>query len=174
MQRILFEMFYQRVYKTAYYIVKDEHLAQDVLQDTFIKAFRHIEQCPDGERAGAWLATIASRTAIDYIRKQKRRNALPFDNVLIENNAFQREVASSVEQTVEDAFAIEEILREIDSLDADSRVVLILKYLHELKDQEIAEALDVKLGTVKSRIFRAKQKLSAILQKNRLMDGESL
>lgn len=48
-ERILFELFYERVYKTAYYIVKDANTAQDIVQETFIKAFRNIEDCPDGE-----------------------------------------------------------------------------------------------------------------------------
>ncbi|WP_054949782.1 RNA polymerase sigma factor [Numidum massiliense] len=172
--RRMFEKFYQRVYQTAFYVVKDVHLAQDVLQETFIKAFRHIERCPEGEQAGAWLATIASRTAIDFVRKQSRRPAVPLDTAIIEANAMRREVASSVERQVENAFTVEEVLRKIDTLRPKARSVAILKFLHELKDDEIAEALDLKVGTVKSRLYRVKKELRLSMQRKRMMNSASL
>lgn len=173
-QRILFELFYDRVYKTAYYIVKDVYLAQDITQETFIKAFRHIENCPDGEKAGAWLSTIATRTAIDYIRLQKRRNDFPTDNIFIENVSFHDETAMSVETEVEISVMLENVLKQMHALDPELQEVIVLKYMCELKDTEIAEVMKMKVGTVKSRIYRAKNKLRSIIEEKNVSDGERL
>lgn len=136
LKRILFELFYDRVYKTAYYIVEDSYLAQDITQETFIKAFRHIEDCPDGSKAGAWSSTIATRTAIDHVRLQKRRNVFSADNVLIENVAFQDERVKSVEAEVETSMMVEQVLEQLRTLDPELREMIVLKHMCGLKDKE--------------------------------------
>lgn len=139
-KRILFELFYDRVYKIAYFIVKDPHVAQDIVQETFIKAFRNIEDCPNGEKAGAWLSTIATRTAIDHIRSQKRRNTLPADHVIIDEAVLYKE-DTPVETEVEKELMVEHILDQLETMDPEQREIIMLKYLYELKDRGIAELL---------------------------------
>jgi RNA polymerase sigma factor (sigma-70 family) len=173
--RILYEMFYQRVYRTAYYITKDHHLAQDILQETFIKAFNHMDQLEDGENVGAWLTTITSRTAIDYLRKQKRWNDMPADNVLLEKEtAITLIISSSVKTEMEEGWLKEDLQCMIDKLSPNYRAVIILKYIHEFKDQEIAEILNESIGTVKSRIHRAKHKLKSLVLGSDALDGDAL
>ncbi|KXG43750.1 RNA polymerase sigma factor [Tepidibacillus decaturensis] len=76
LERVIFEMFYHRVYNTAYFIIQDRHLAQDVVQETFFKAFQNMHKVEDGHKLGAWLGTIATRTAIDFLRKVKNETIL--------------------------------------------------------------------------------------------------
>jgi DNA-directed RNA polymerase specialized sigma24 family protein len=70
-ERVLFEMFHNRVYRTAYMITNDHYLAQDVVQETFEKAFKGLDKLKDPEKTGAWLGSIATTTAMDLMRKKK-------------------------------------------------------------------------------------------------------
>ncbi|MCJ8009665.1 RNA polymerase sigma factor [Lederbergia wuyishanensis] len=164
-ERIIFEMFYQRVYYTAYYIVQDRELAQDIVQETFLKAFQNMHTVKDGEKLGAWLAAIASRTAIDYVRKIKKWNdVVTEDHIIDEQLSKSDDHYSTVETIVEKKFLKNILLREIDELKPEHKQVLILAYLHDMKYEEIAEALDIKVTMVKTRIHRAKLKLREALE----------
>jgi len=164
-ERIIFEMFYQRVYYTAYYIVQDRELAQDIVQETFLKAFQNMHTVKDGEKLGAWLAAIASRTAIDYVRKIKKWNDVVTEDPIIDEQLSKSDDPySTVENIVEKKFLKNILLREIDELKPEHKQVLILAYLHDMKYEEIAEALDIKVTMVKTRIHRAKLKLREALE----------
>lgn len=168
---LLYELFYTYVYKIAYFITRDPHIAQDVLQETFIKIFTNIHKVDDGTKIKAWITTIASRTAIDFIRKQKRRNEFDIENVndIVVN---LNEIAFTVEEEVERCLLCEEIREELNRLSPDHRIVLYLKYIHDLKDQEIASILEIKVATVKTRIHRAKNQLRRKLEMSSIMDGD--
>ncbi|MBS4197940.1 RNA polymerase sigma factor [Lederbergia citri] len=164
-ERVIFEMFYQRVYYTAYYIVQDRELAQDIVQETFLKAFQNMHTVKDGEKLGAWLAAIASRTAIDYLRKIKKWNDVATEDHIIDEHLSKHEdYQSTVETIVEKKFLKNILLQEIDELKPEHKQVLILAYIHDMRYEEIAEALDIKVTMVKTRIHRAKLKLREALE----------
>jgi RNA polymerase sigma factor (sigma-70 family) len=163
--RMIYEMFQKRVYQTAYYITKDVHLAQDITQETFIKALRNIHRLTDKEKVGAWLFTIATRTAIDVLRKQNKYS-ISFDEAIIEGEAYHSQAASTVEFEVERLLEKEELWSHIEKLSPDYRAVIVLKYIHDFKDEEIAETLDCSVGTIKSRLHRAKKKLYTLMDEN--------
>ena len=160
-QRILFEMFYQRIYNTAYFITQDHHAAHDVTQETFIKAFRQLHTLKDGNKMGAWLGRIAANTAADYLRKIKRWNDFSADDVFIEEEISKQQEAASVDEIVEGNFIHELLYAKMSELKPEYRQVLVLKYEFDMKDEEIAEALGVSAGTVKSRLYRAKNNLKS-------------
>ncbi|MFD2045538.1 RNA polymerase sigma factor [Ornithinibacillus salinisoli] len=162
-EKTLFEMFYDRIFRTALYIVKDEHLAQDVVQETFVKAFRKINTVKDGDKVGAWLGSIATRTSIDILRK--RRNYLPLDNVNIDERVSNGVENFPVENIVEEKLLKELLQKNIRILEpSEYREIILLKYEYELKDREIAEVLGICTNTVKTRLRRARLKLKTILQ----------
>ncbi|MBS4201620.1 RNA polymerase sigma factor [Bacillus sp. FJAT-49732] len=164
-ERLIFEMFYQRVYYTAYYIVQDRELAQDIVQETFLKAFQNMHTVQDGGKLGAWLATIASRTSIDYVRKIKKWNDVATEDHIIDEHLSKKDdYHSTVESMVEKKLLKNILLREIDGLKPEHKQVLILAYLHDMKYEEIAEALNIKVTMVKTRIHRAKLKLREALE----------
>lgn len=169
-RRVIYEMFYDRVYRTAYYIVRDVHLAQDVLQESFIKAFRNLHNLEDGAQLEPWLMTIVRNTAIDFLRKKYKRNEMSFDNVILENS----EHRDSVEDIVDRKLMIEDMRDTIKEMKSEYQEVLQLKYQRGLHDKEIAACLDVSLGTVKSRLFRARNKLRELFgtEENLREDGE--
>lgn len=173
-QKLLYELFHRRVYKTAYFITKDPHVSQDILQETFIKAFRNIDSLADIEKAGAWLSSIATRTAIDTLRKQKRWNHSPLEDDLIESQSAFKEMASSVETEIEKNILKQNMWVQINQLSPEYRAVIVLKYIQGLKEQEIADFLNVKVGTVKSRLHRAKSKMRSTIEKSEDPEGEVL
>lgn len=123
------------------------------------------------QKKKAWVTTIASRTAIDFIRKQKRRNEFDIENVndIVVN---LNEIAFTVEEEVERCILCKVIREELDRLSPDHRIVLYLKYIHDLKDQEIASILEIKVATVKTRIHRAKNQLKRKLEMSSILDGD--
>ena len=161
--QMIYKMFHHKVYQTAYFVVKDSHLTHDVLQETFLKAFKKLDTLTDLENLGPWLGVIATRTAIDVIRKNNNWNGIPTEDVLLFGKVSLQEIASSVEDEVEHQMVKAELLSKIQELKPEYREILVLKYYYDLKDQEIASSLDINIRTVKSRHYRAKQKLQTLI-----------
>ncbi len=169
--KLIYEMFYSHVYKTAFFITKDHHLTQDIVQETFIKVFNNLDKLEDGSKMKAWISTIATRTAIDFIRKQRKGNEFDtedFDTLKLNGS----EHASTVEEEVEKSLISRLIKAEIQKLSPEYRTVLYFKYIEDLKDQEIANVLGLNAPTVKTRIHRAKNQLKKKLHTKYFMDGE--
>lgn len=153
--RLLFEAHYARVYRTAYFFTRNPSLAEDVTQETFLRAFQSLEQLRDQAKAENWLVAIAANLARNVLRKERRTFA--FGSLL--------EVASSAgeEFLEEEIFAQErraklQIL--IASLPLYYREVIVLRYYAEMGVEEIAAALEISPGTVKSRLNRARSYLA--------------
>lgn len=176
--RLIYDLFYDRVYRDAYFVIKDRYLAQDIVQDTFIKAYKHIDNLDKREKMGAWLSTIATRTAIDLIRKQNTWNGIPTEDLMLDYRQTNCEVAASVETIVENELIQQVIIKKITELKPEYREVIVLKYIHELKDKDISKWTDIKEGTIKSRIHRAKKELRILIQQDEsckdLFGGEVL
>jgi RNA polymerase sigma factor (sigma-70 family) len=142
-------------------ITNDHYLAQDVVQETFEKAFKGLDKLKDPEKTGAWLGSITTSTAMDLMRKKKRWNDVTTEDVYIEKEIAKIEPGSLVEEEVEGEFLKKSIRIHISKLKREYRQVITLKYIHELKDEEIAYELGIKVGTVKSRLYRAKLTLKS-------------
>src|SRR5690606_3748211 len=133
-------------------ITKDTHLSHDIVQETFIKAFKHIDRVKEPNKIGAWLSVIASRTSLDVLKKHKNHSS-----ILVDLNKKQTEVVPENEC---DKFIMKLTVREkINELSPQHRVVIMLKYIKDMKETEIAENIGISIGTVKSRLNRAKIKL---------------
>lgn len=175
-EKIIFEMFYQRVYNIAYFLVQDQYLAQDIVQETFIKAFKHIDKVKDGKKLGAWIGKIATTTSIDFLRKRKKQNDIPIEDVYIEINSKKgNERISPVENLIERKLLKSLIKQNLNKLKPEHKEILILKYEYDLKDEEISEVLGLSVSAAKSRLHRAKGKFRTVLnnQGDIFRDGES-
>lgn len=168
----IYKLFYKRVFHEAYFVTKDLHLAQDILQETFIKAFIQLDSLQDEDKMGRWLSTIATRTAIDYLRKENKNRREEYDEALTKSTEI--ELIITVEDIVEDNLIVEEIANKIMELKKEYREILILKYIHELKQKEIAELTDLNVGTVKSRLHRATEALKLKLIKDKAIVSDAL
>ncbi len=144
----------------ALHLTRDPEMAQDLLQETLYKAYKYKGSFQKGTNLKAWLMTIMRNTYINDYRKDKRRQSL----------AHYADQAHWVEQNNEIRFndgeynlLIEEILREVHRLDDWMKIPFLMHY-HGFKYEEIAKEMDLPLGTVKSRIYFARQRLRKTLR----------
>lgn len=151
--RALVRCYHNRVYRLACRAA-GQPSAEDVTQETFIRAFRSLARFdPDGSaRVSTWILGIAGRAAIDHLRRRQTRAAYlaaipaPPDPEQPDASLARSEVGALVAAAVQ-------------TLSPEIRTTFVLRAYHELTMPEIASALEVELGTVKSRLFRARQTL---------------
>ncbi|RBP95897.1 RNA polymerase sigma-70 factor (ECF subfamily) [Cytobacillus firmus] len=158
----LYTCHYKRLYHICFSMTRDAYLAEDIVQETFIKAMKKAETIIDEEKAGAWLSVIARRTALDVIRKERRKTAVPMEQDMLECLGIAAK--QNVEQEVESGFAAEEITGAVKKLTGSYRDILLLKIDRGLKEREIAAMLNLNPSTVKTRIFRARKQLKMMVQ----------
>ena len=149
--KAIYDEFGGAVYALAYRVLGDREMASDVTQVTFMKAWR-ASATYDVERGLApWLYAIARRTAIDTYRKSRRQ--VPTEGVDTVVRA----------PGLEAAWETFEVRSALDRLPDDERVIVKMSHLDGLTHVEIAEELDIPVGTVKSRSHRAHRRLQALL-----------
>jgi RNA polymerase sigma-70 factor, ECF subfamily len=147
----------------------DRATAEDLAQETFLRAYRFWHTYEGGTRAKSWLFTICRNTFLherDRARNQRERPRADLDprtEELASASAFQAE-AGGPEREFFDALIDDQVVEAIDDLPDDFREVLVLSDLGDLKYAEIAEVLDIPVGTVKSRLFRARKLLQERLR----------
>jgi len=152
--RELYGRFGGAVSTVARSIVRDPELASEVVQSTFVKAWRSAHQFEGDRELAPWLYAIARRTAIDALRKEHkptRGDHEPEIDVGVEPHTFER------------TWIQFEVRQAIDSLPADEREVVRRSHLLGETHAQIAEAMGVPVGTVKSRSGRAHRRLASAL-----------
>ncbi|MEM9203547.1 MAG: RNA polymerase sigma factor [Actinomycetota bacterium] len=145
------------VYRLALTIVHDPALADDVVQETMLKAWRKAPVDPNQEIPRAWLMKVARNTAISLLRT--RREDLHGPDTLPET-----ELGIETTRTVEGRAQFDELRDAMRHLDEDARTLIVLKEVDGLSYDEIAETLDLPLPTVKTRLFRARRALKDALK----------
>ena len=147
--------------------VKDQHEAQDVAQDTFIKAYRAIAEFRGDSAFYTWLYRIAINTAKNYLLSRYRRH---FDYEVDVQDAEQVEMASQLKELdtpdtlIMNEQIVETIKLAIANLPEDMRVAITLREFEGMSYEEIADAMDCPIGTVRSRIFRAREAIDEKLK----------
>ena len=147
------------VYRVALRLAGDEAQADDLVQETMLKAFRSWHQYRPGTNVRAWLLTILRHTFINEYRK-RRKVVAEIDVTEVEAwTVFPAVQEVDPEGRFFDQIVDEEVLQAIDSLPDEFRETLTLSDVEGLTYAEIAEITEVPVGTVKSRLFRARQAL---------------
>jgi RNA polymerase sigma-70 factor (ECF subfamily) len=162
---------YQNIaFRYANSLVDDPALAEDITQESFIKAFQHINSFR-GSSFRAWLLTIVKNTSHDK-RRWNRRHVTVFlfpedkDGEEIESPAWIVDPNASVETTVQGNEESHRLYRMLDELPAPYRSVITLIDVYELDYTEAAQILHIPLGTVKSRLARARMQMKHKLEGN--------
>lgn len=130
--------------------LKDDALADDVAQDSFVTAWQNISKLKNGAKFKSWLFSIAYRKAIDKIREQNRRFKRDDDFYQTQNHAFENNDQTIAKMTFE---------KIMSGFDDKTRSVLELFYGSGFTHEEISKISDIPLGSVKSLILRNKEKL---------------
>ncbi len=158
----------------AFYLTYDEDEANDLVQDTYLKAFRFIEKYDKGTNAKAWLFKILKNAYInEYRKKSKQPDKVDFDEVINyheSDDLAQNKYFDLQEEIVENMMG-DEITRALNSLPSEFRTVILLADIENFSYKEMAKILDIPVGTVRSRLFRARNMLKELLKKYALSLG---
>ena len=155
-----------RVYSLALRLCGDREAAADLAQEAFIKAWQGLGSFLGESSFATWVYRLATNLCIDYLRKKKRREGVEPSVSLDDSDSGWAEPAdreSDPQLVLERSERGRALARGLASLPGWQRQVLVLRELSGLSYQEISQALDVDLGTVKSRIARARLSLRKIL-----------
>lgn len=150
------------MYNFAYRLALDRDDAKDLVQDTYFKAFRFIESFQRGTNAKAWLFRILKNSFInEYRKKVKEPNKVDYQEVESYYNSedVDRVITPDLRVDALKDMIGDEISNALNALDVDFRTVIILCDLEGFKYEEMAKILDIPIGTVRSRLHRARQLL---------------
>ena len=156
------------LYNTALRILNDEDQAEDAVQEAFLSAFRALHTYRGGSFR-AWLLRTVTNACYDELRRSKRRPTTPLEpegpeGDEIESPAWLADPHSSPEESLEKAELEHAIQHCLDALPTDFRTVVVLADIQGLDYSEVATAVRKPVGTVKSRLARARLRLRACLQ----------
>ena len=155
--RSLYQAYQDRVFATAYRIAGDRETAADLAQEVFVKVFEELPGFRFGSRFSTWLYRVAANHAINKASETARHARLN------ERVAREKSSVAPAAPAARDRFADERVQAALGGLSVKLRVVTVLRYLEGLSYEEIAEALDLSVGTVKSRLFLAHATLKEAL-----------
>jgi len=144
------------LFAVAFGVLGDFHLAKDVAQETFLKAYLQLSTLADGNKAGSWLYTIAYRLSLNLKRKRKAE-------VDIGDGGYEPSDSHDVEEAVMRRETARQVWNVLNTLDETNKIPLILFYISEWSMREIAGFLDISVRAVESRLQRTKKLLRAEL-----------
>ncbi|MFB2814616.1 sigma-70 family RNA polymerase sigma factor [Shewanella xiamenensis] len=148
------------IFRYAFWLCGDKPVAEDITQETFLRAWRSLDSLQDDKAAKAWLITILRReNARRFERKQ-------FDYADVEQDSLEDHIASSTEEQTEQYW----LRRQIAKLDIEYREPLLLQLIGGFSGDEIAELLELNRNTVMTRLFRARNQLKELLEKTEVRD----
>ncbi|MDI6710649.1 MAG: sigma-70 family RNA polymerase sigma factor [Thermoanaerobacterales bacterium] len=155
----LFRLFHGSVFYAAYYVTNDRALAEDVTQETFLKAYERLDQLRDASRVEAWLVRIAINGARDALRRN--RNLCPVSG--------DAEAAAAADSMPENRLLSREERRAVQAavsaLEPEYQEAVFLKYFRGMTVREISEVTGAPEGTVKTRLRRARLTIGELLRK---------
>lgn len=148
----------RRVYGTALRILRRHDLADDVVQDAFLRAYQALGRFDRQRPFGPWICRIAANLAVNHVRSpESREEALP-ESLAETPTADQGPLGGILESE-----GREVLDKAMERLSPEQRAVFVLRVFEELSYQEIADALDISPGTVMSRLSRARERLREAL-----------
>jgi RNA polymerase sigma-70 factor (ECF subfamily) len=167
---ILYDRYRQMVFRTALAITGDQEAASDLLQDVFLRLFRFAGRIDVNRPLQPWLYRITANLSYTWV-KRDRRWLRPLENLA---DWIAGSSSNHTYETVEQMDDWERVQRAVAGLPISQRVVVVLYYLNDQSLQEIAEILDVPVGTVKSRLHYGREALKKKLGLRDLADGDRL
>jgi RNA polymerase sigma factor (sigma-70 family) len=162
-------------------MVGHEELAEDLTQETFVKAFSALDRDGPKKKPSAWFLRIANNTAVDYVRRKRpdsTRSPLTVTPGEIERRALR--ILKTPPDTppptptpgTDLSESVAAITRALRKLRPEYRECFVLHYVEELSYDEIADTLDLPLGTVKSRLNRAREELRGMIKEETVRGGQ--
>ena len=162
---LVVRLYRDRLFRHAAYILKDYQLAMDVTQEVFIKAMREKRFFLEEFKMKAWLFRVTSNLCFN-IRRDKKRRAAILETLPVPTSHGADQLDFVFENETQ-----ETMLAAMDTLSENHRAILMLRYYDDLSYAEIADVLQVALGTVMSRLSRAKAQLMDVIDDLRVVEA---
>ena len=163
----------KNVYNIALRMVGDPDDAADMTQETFIKAYRSLSSFRGDSKFSSWLYRIASNVCLDFLRSRSRHPQVSLSSSDEDGRtAFELpDMSRNPEEQLMKKLSMEAVRRGLEQLPEQQRQILVLRELGGLSYAELAQTLGLEEGTVKSRIFRARKRLCALLLRDGNISG---
>ncbi|MBT4945190.1 MAG: sigma-70 family RNA polymerase sigma factor, partial [Candidatus Marinimicrobia bacterium] len=153
-----------RLVNFVYRFLHDMTDAEDMVQETFLKVYKNKHAYREIAKFSTWIYTIAGNLARSELRKRKRRKTYTMSALSFDDNEFTPvDPGKDTEGIVFNSYAGEEIMKAIYALPEPFKTIIILRDIQELSYEDISTILDIPMGTVKSRVNRARLKLQETL-----------
>lgn len=158
----------KRVFSLIYNMLKNDNDIEDVAQEVFVKVYKNIDKFHGNSSLYTWIYRITTNLCLDYIKKQK---SVIYIDEKIQTDDGELDFQLPSEEKLQDELYEEKELKQkleksIAKLPDKQRVMIVLRDIKGLSYEEISEILEIKLGTVKSQINRARLKLKELLEKD--------
>jgi RNA polymerase sigma factor (sigma-70 family) len=163
----LMQRYKDSIYFMSLKMVNNKEDAMDITVETFAKAFEKLDKYQPEYAFSTWLFRVATNNCIDFLRK-KKLNTVSIDNMLDDDDDRPMQIKADTLNPEESSIKkqqSEELKLLVESLPPRYRNLLTLRYFDELSYEEIAQQLDLPLGTVKAQLFRAKYLLGNIINR---------
>jgi RNA polymerase sigma factor (sigma-70 family) len=152
----IYNRYCKAMYNVAYRIVKDEHYAEDVMQEGFLKAFTKINDFKQEVAFGAWLKRIIVNYSIDFYKKNNQFQQEDFEKSLYKMEGDESDLTENVDFN---DLKVKQILNTIQSLKYNYSMVLTLFYIEGYDQEEISEILKISYANCRTTLSRAKESL---------------
>lgn len=165
--RWLVDRFKRPIYSVLMRLVNDSGLAEDLTQETFIKAFRFLSSYDQERRLASWLFRIAHNTALDHLRRKRPATVTLETEDQDEGSlmaVLEDETVARPERAAEGKQQVRHLEAALAELSLDEREIILLRFSEGLSYQEIADVTGVAMGSVKTHIHRGRKRLAAALR----------
>lgn len=152
----------KRIYRLAYRFCPDHDTADELAQETFVKAYTSLQTFREEFKFSSWLGAIATNLALNHLKRQKRQVSMedyPIQEIVSDPNPRSNPVENLTEKEMRS-----KLEEEVEKLPPEFKAAFILRVHEELSYEQIAERLGIEIGTVMSRLFRARSRLKKALE----------
>ncbi len=162
----LVERYYRKVYGYFYRNIGNEELASEYTQEVFLKVFSKIKTFNFNYKFSTWIFSISHNYLIDTFRKKKNRSFTDSssDGLYYDERYNSGESLSLEDEIIKNEYE-KKLWKAVSELPGDYKELIIMRYVDELKYEEMAHILNIPLGTLKNKLFRAKAKLLELWEK---------
>jgi len=158
---LLMDKYQEKVYSVIRRMVIDHDAADDAAQETFVKVWKNIESFKGDSKLYTWIYRIATNEALNHLRRKKRRFFIPIGDI-------EHELSSSLETDI--YYSGDEIQLKLQKallkLPEKQRLVFNMKYFEEMKFKDIAEVMDVSVGSLKAQYHHAVKKIEKFIKED--------
>src|SRR5580658_9096450 len=174
----LVNVYSRKIYRLAKHITQNDEDAEDVLQETFLKAYEHLDTFQGNSKFYTWIVRIGVNESLMKLRKRKGDRTVPLDEPIDTGEEMVTREIAVWEDNPEQRYSREEIQeildKAVEGLKPDFRTVFILRDIEELSTEETAESLGISIPAVKSRLLRARLALREKLTRQFKRKGEDV